>query len=307
MSQSVLYDALGPRARRRVTVWSVLALVLVVGLVVVAVRRLIDNGQFEAEKWSPFVDEPLVLQILLEGLRATLQAAAYGIVFALVVGTLLGVGRLSTHRWISWPCTAVIEWFRALPLLLVMFFFFLGVPALTGINVQPLWSVVFGLTLYNGAVIAEIVRAGVLALPRGQREAAHSIGLRDGQVMRLVLLPQAFRIMLPVLISQLVVLLKDSTLGFIIGYRDLLELSGTIHRNLDNPLQVYFVVAVLFILVNSLLSWVAHRVESRQRRKFGTRARIDDVESALGGGVGGTPVIATTPTPVGAGSAGGRR
>lgn len=283
MSQTVLYDALGPVARRRVTMWSGLAVVLVIAVLVVVVLRLQANDQFDAEKWSPFIDQPAVLRILREGLVATLQAAAYGIVLAMVAGTLLGVGRLSTHRWIRVPCTLVIEWFRALPLLLVMFFFFLGVPALTGINVEPLWSVVFGLTLYNGAVIAEIVRAGVLALPRGQREAAYSIGLRDGQVMRLVLLPQAFRIMLPALISQLVVLLKDSTLGFIIGYRDLLERSGTIHRQLDNPLQVYFVVAVLFILVNSTLSWLAHRVEDRQRRKFGARAKLgaDDVETGL--------------------------
>jgi len=297
MSQSVLYDAPGPRTRRRIAVWSGVAAVAVAALIVVAVQRLVANGQFDAEKWSPFIEEPAVLRILREGLVATLQAAAYGIVLAMVVGTLLGVGRLSTHRWVRVPCTLIIEWFRALPLLLVMFFFFLGVPALTGINVEPLWSVVFGLTLYNGAVIAEIVRAGVLSLPRGQREAAYSIGLRDGQVMRLVLLPQAFRVMLPALISQLVVLLKDSTLGFIIGYRDLLEVSGTIHRNLDNPLQVYFVVAVLFILVNSALSWLAHRVEARQRRKYGARARIgvDDVETGLEQGAD-VAVHAATPS-----------
>ena len=292
MTTPVLYDNPGPRARRRTLGWSIVAGALVVVVLVVAVRRLATNGQFESDKWAPFVEEPDVLRILGEGLLATLQAAAYGIVFAMVVGTLLGVARLSSHRWIRWPATTVIEWFRALPLLLVMFFFFLGVPALTGITVEPLWSVVFGLTLYNGAVIAEIVRAGVLSLPRGQREAAYSIGLRDGQAMRLVLLPQAFRVMLPSLISQLVVLLKDSTLGFIIGYRDLLERSGTIHRNLDNPLQVYFVVAVLFILVNSALSWLAHWVEARQRRKYGLRAELVVTDA-----VASTAVVAPTGPP----------
>jgi glutamate transport system permease protein len=282
VTDAVLYDAPGPRARRRTAIWTVVAAVVLLAIMVLAGLRLAENGQFDAEKWTPFVELPAVRRILLEGLRATLQAAAYGIVFALVVGTLLGVGRLSSHRWISWPCVVIIEWFRAIPLLLLMFFFYLGVPALLGVNVEPLWSVVFGLTLYNGAVIAEIIRAGVLALPRGQREAALAVGLRDSQTMRLVLLPQAFRIMLPALISQLVVLLKDSTLGFIIGYRDLLEVSGVIRRQLDNPLQVYFIIAVLFILVNSLLSWIAHRVEGRQRRKYGTRATItDDVEAGL--------------------------
>lgn len=286
--QSVLYDPPGPRAKRRIAVGTALAAVAVALIVVLAILRLDDNGQFETEKWSPFWEVPAVWRILREGLLATLQAAAYGIVLAMLVGTLLGVARLSTHRWIRWPATAVIEWFRALPLLLVMFFFFLGVPALTGLNVQPLWSVVFGLTLYNGAVIAEIIRAGVLALPRGQREAAYSVGLRHGQVMRLVLLPQAFRIMLPALISQLVVLLKDSTLGFIIGYRDLLEVSGVIRRQLDNPLQVYLIIATMFILVNSALSWLAHRVEARQRRKYGARASVGiaAVEEGLPQGVG---------------------
>lgn len=245
--------------------------------------RLADNGQFDADKWSPFVEIPRVRAILWEGLLATLQAAAYALVFALVLGTILGVGRLSTHWWLRWPAGFVVEIFRALPLLLLIFFFFLAFPLAFGINLPPLWSLVLGLTLYNGAVIAEIIRAGVLALPRGQREAAAAVGLRESQIMRLVLLPQAFRVMLPALISQLVVLLKDSTLGFLIGYRDLLEVSGVIRGQLDNPIQTYLIVAVMFILVNSALSWLAHRVEARQRRKYGMRARlgVDDVETGL--------------------------
>jgi glutamate transport system permease protein len=265
MSQSVLYDVPGPVARRRTVIWSIVVGVLVAAVLVVVLMRLADNSQLDAEKWTPFVELEPVRRILLEGLRATLIAAFYGTIFAMILGTLLGVGRMSAHRWISRPCVLVIEVFRALPLLLLMFWFFLGVPALT-----------------NGAVIAELVRAGVLALPRGQREAAYAIGLRRSQAMRLILLPQAFRIMLPALISQLVVLLKDSTLGFIIGYRDLLEKSGVIRRQLHIPLQVYIVVAVIFILVNSLLSWLAHWVEGRQRRKFGARARTaDDITANL--------------------------
>lgn len=301
MSDSVLYDVAGPRTRRRTAVWGAAATVALLALVALGATRLADNGQFDAEKWSPFVEIPRVREILAEGLLATLQAAAYALVFALVLGTLLAVGRLSTHWWLRWPAGLVVEILRALPLLLLIFFFFLAFPLAFGINVAPLWSLVLGLTLYNGAVIAEIIRAGVLALPRGQREAAAAIGLRDSQVMRLVLLPQAFRVMLPALISQLVVLLKDSTLGFLIGYRDLLEVSGVIRQQLDNPIQTYLIVAAIFILVNSALSWLAHRVEARQRRKYGVRARlgVDDVETGLQQGAAAAVAAGATARPVG--------
>jgi glutamate transport system permease protein len=290
VSEAVLYDVAGPRARRRTLIWSLIATVGVVALLVFAALRLADNEQFDADKWTPFFESSGVRQVLWDGLLATLKAAGIALGLALIVGTLLGVGRLSSHRWVRWPAGFVVEVFRALPLLLLIFFFFLAFPLAFGINLPPLWSLVFGLTLYNGAVIAEIVRAGVIALPRGQSEAAYAIGLRPGQVMRIVLLPQAFRIMLPALISQLVVLLKDSTLGFLIGYRDLLRASGVIRREFDNPVQTYLVVAVIFILVNSLLSWVAHRVEARQRRRYGTRTvGTADVETGLEGQPGPAP------------------
>lgn len=270
---SVLYDAIGPRTQRRIRIGGAVGVVLLILLLAVAVQRLAANGQFEADKWEPFVEEPgLYTTVLYEGLLATLRAAVYALVLASVLGLLLGVGRLSRQPWIHYPAVVVIEFFRATPLLLLIFFFFLAFPIAFGINLPALWALVLGLTLYNGAVIAEIVRAGVLSLPRGQTEAALAVGLTRGQTMRLVLLPQAVRIMLPALVSQLVVLVKDTSLGFIVAYDDLLGRVGSAVQQLDNPIQLFAFAALVYILINSALSWLAHVLERRQARRFGARA-----------------------------------
>ena len=276
MSSPVLYDVPGPCARRRVLLAGLAGLAVLALLLLVAGRRLADNGQFDAELYRPFLEEPLVYQRLGEGLRNTLTAAAYALVLASVLGVLLAFGRLSGRRWVRVPATVVVEVFRGLPLLLVIFAIFLAFPLALGVELSALQALVLGLTLYNGAVIAEIVRAGVLAIPRGQTEAAMAVGLGRGQVLRQVLLPQAIRIMLPALISQLVVLLKDTSLGFIIGFSELLRTGGELVQVLNNPIQMYVAVALVYIAINGALSLLASYVEGRQRRTIGTRAPAVD-------------------------------
>jgi len=270
----VLYDVQGPQARRRVRIYSAVGLVLLLALLAVVVQRLAANGQFDEELYRPFVDQPALYERLAEGLRGTLTAAVYALVLASVLGVLLAFGRLSRAPFVRLPAVGIIELFRALPLLLVILGLFLAWPVVVGDRLEPLYAVVIGLTLYNGAVIAEIVRAGILALPRGQSEAAQSIGLGRGQTLRLVLLPQAVRIMLPALISQLVVLLKDTSLGFVIGYLELLRSGQRVVQNLDNPLQLFTVIALIYIAINVTLSWLATVVERRQRRTVGTSATL---------------------------------
>jgi glutamate transport system permease protein len=155
----------------------------------------------------------------------------------------------------------VVEFFRAVPLLLLIFFAFFGSYVLIGVNVSAFAAVVFGLTVYNGSVIAEIIRAGVLSLPRGQSEAAYAVGMRKSQVMRLVLLPQAFRAMLPAVVSQFIVLLKDSALGLIVGYDELVDrgLNG-IAANFSNVIPAAILIAAIFILINLSLDRLAHRL-----------------------------------------------
>src|SRR3954451_21281358 len=201
---SVLFDAPGPRARTRNWVISGITLAVLLLVAWVVYSRLSSKGQLTAAKWEPFLTGNLWKTYILPGVQGTLTAAAVSIVLALVLGFLLGVGRLSAHPAIRWPSSVIVEFFRAVPVLIMMIFaYFLYAQY----DVFPskhlaLAGVITGLTFYNGSVIAEIVRAGVKALPSGQGEAASALGLRWGQTMRAILLPQAIASMLPVLISQ---------------------------------------------------------------------------------------------------------
>ncbi|VEG42821.1 amino acid ABC transporter membrane protein 2, PAAT family [Mycolicibacterium flavescens] len=265
---SVLFDAPGPRARVRN--WLVSAIVIVVtALVLVAVLvQMAAKDQLTAAKWEPFLTADLWRTYVLPGVQGTLTAAGVSIVLALILGLLLGVGRLSTHGFLRWPCAVIVEFFRAVPVLIMMLFAFALYAAydMFPSKYLALAAVITGLTLYNGAVIAEIVRAGVHALPRGQSEAAYALGMTWGQTMRSILLPQAITSMLPVLISQLVVVLKDTAIGYIITFLELVRQGVQMGTAYGNLLPALIVVALLIIAVNFTLSWVATRVEARMRR-----------------------------------------
>ncbi len=258
-----LYDEPGPRGRLLITVFSVLAVVLVlVPIVGFVIWRLNETDQFRSEYWEPFGGAG-VQRILFRGLIATLRAAGLALVLALALGVLLAVGRLSEKRAIRWVSGTVVELFRALPLVFLIFFAFIGLPRL-GIDTDPFSSVVIGLTLYNGSVLAEIFRAGIIAVPRGQSEAAYSIGLRKASVLRRILIPQAVRTMLPTLVSQMVVLLKDSALGFIVAYPELLRSGRRIYTNVGNVIPTAIVIAAVYITINLALTTLAGYLERRQ-------------------------------------------
>jgi glutamate transport system permease protein len=258
---AVLYDVPGPKARRRSAIGSVIGSVLVAAVVVAVVLRLQSRGQFEAEKWEPFKD-PDIISALWKGLLATLRAAGLAVLLALVLGTVLAVGRLSERRWVRQPATWIVELFRAIPLVLLILFFFFRF----GDSLGRYGALVAALALYNGAVLAEVFRAGILAVPRGQSEAAAAIGLRKGQTMRLILVPQAVRVMLPAIIAQCVVALKDTALGFIIAYPELLRTGQLIYNGFFNIIPTALVVAAIYVAMNLLLSRLAILAERRQSR-----------------------------------------
>jgi len=255
---SVLYDVPGPAARRRARTWSVLGALVVVGLLAAALARLGSQGALDPEAWS-ILGDPEVWTFLLEGLLATLRAAALAAVLAAALGFVLAVLRRSSVAPARWLAAGVVEVFRGLPVVLLMF---LGVIAL-GLSIFQ--GVVFGLVVYNAAVIAEILRAGIAGLPTGQGEAAEAIGLTRFQVLRIVLLPQAIRTMLPTLISQFVVLLKDTSLGYIVGYAELLRHSRLMAEffGSDARFPMFVVAAAMYITVNFLLGRVAVHLERR--------------------------------------------
>jgi glutamate transport system permease protein len=265
---SVLFDAPGPRARVRNRMITAVTVVLTLLVLWVVYSRLEAKGQLDAAKWQPFLTSDLWTTYVLPGVQGTLTAAVISIVLALALGLVLGVGRLSTHDAIRWVCSVVVEFFRAVPVLIMMLFAFALYAAY---DVFPskhlaLAAVVTGLTLYNGAVIAEIVRAGVNALPRGQHEAASALGLTWGQTMRSILLPQAITSMLPVLISQLVVVLKDTAIGYVITFLEMVRQGVQLGASYGNLLPALIVIAILMIGVNFALSWLATWLEGRMRR-----------------------------------------
>lgn len=282
-AQPALFDAPGPRARRRHAILTALGIVLALGGFVVVLRKMADAQQLDPDLWTPFLSPVVWTEYLIPGLWGTFRAAALAVVLAGVFGLVFGVGRLSGNRLINWSSGVVVEFFRAVPVLIMMIFAF----SLYARNqvfpsaINPLAAVVTGLTLYNGSVIAELIRSGVHNLPRGQTEAGLSIGLTPGQTLRSVQLPQALTAMLPALIGQLVVILKDSALGYGITYLELLNWSKTLGSAYANTVPAYLVAAVLFIVINFSLTTAAGWVERRvNRRQAAAAAPTVDAEGA---------------------------
>jgi glutamate transport system permease protein len=285
---TVLYDEPGPVARRRELVGSIVGgavLIIVLGLgVLYAARR----GVLDAERWDVLFDPPknqtaadVWSSIVVRGLGATLRAAALAAPLALLLGVLLAALRTARPAALRVPAVVVVELFRGLPVLLMMFL------ASIGFGWEAFGAVVFGLTVYNMAIIAEILRAGLASLPRGQTEAAYAVGLTRTQTLLMILLPQAVRTMLPTLIAQLVVLLKDSSLGFIVGYPELLRAiqNNTQYFGRGAAVALFVVGAAVYLLVNISLSWLARVVERRTGARTATPPEA--VATALEPGAGG--------------------
>jgi glutamate transport system permease protein len=290
----LLYDPPGPRSRRRTAAagWGVVAVLAVLGFLFV-VRPLAERGQLAAAKWSPIIDPsndafgPLWRR-LGSGLWATLLAAAAAIVASLLCGVLLALLRLELTalarrefaglpaavatgmRGTAWLLNlgtrCCVELLRGLPVVIMIFFVGRGLPGHGFRFDDALWYVVIGLTIHHAVVIGEVLRSGVEGLPAGQREAAASIGLSSLQTTWLILLPQTFRIMLPALISQLVVIVKDTSLGFIVSYEELLDVARQVTQVLDNPIQLYLTIGAGYVAINYALSKVAQYLQRRLAR-----------------------------------------
>ncbi|KOU08542.1 amino acid ABC transporter permease [Streptomyces sp. NRRL F-5755] len=272
---SVLYDAPGPKAKVRNRVYTVVGALAVVGLLVFVVLRLAAKGQFAPEMWNIFNNAGVRTNIR-NGVLTTLQVFAVAAVLSVALGVLLAVARLSDHKPVRWLATGFIEVFRAVPLLITIYALWVILLSykeelgLTG-DTPQFWALVIGLTVYNGAVQAEVLRAGINAVPRGQREAAYALGMSKTQVMTTVLMPQAIRAMLPTIISQLVVTLKDTSLGYVITFEELLftiqQMAATIVVNDENPYVPMIIVAgAIYVAMCLALSGLANWIERRGRR-----------------------------------------
>ncbi|MDP1820817.1 MAG: amino acid ABC transporter permease [Acidimicrobiales bacterium] len=268
----LLADELGPRGRRRVVIATILASIGLLLLGYVAYGRLSDRGQLEWEKWEPLT-RWTVIKFLLDGLANTVRAAAVAGLVALVLGALLALLRLSLTAPVRWFAAVFIEFFRGVPLILLIFFTYFGLRSYD-VDITPFRALVLALAVYNGAVFGEIFRAGIRSLDRGQTEAAYAVGLGYWPAMLFVVIPQAVRRMVPAIVSQMVTLLKDTSLGFIITYDDLLRRSRSTREFFDNQLPTMLVVALMYIVVNYSLGRLARWLEVRQRRRFGAGAIV---------------------------------
>ncbi|MDH6193497.1 glutamate transport system permease protein [Mycobacterium frederiksbergense] len=285
---SVLFDAPGPRARTRNAVMTVLTVVAAVVLAGFVISRMSAKGQLTRQKWEPFLTADLWRTYVWPGVQGTLTAAAVSIVLALALGVVLGVARLAPIPPVRWVSAVIVEFFRAVPVLIMMIFayFFYALYDVFPSKHLALAGVITGLTLYNAAVIAEIVRAGINSLPRGQHEAAASLGMSWVQTMRLILLPQAITAMLPVLVSQLVVVLKDTAIGYQITFVEMVRQGTNIGSAYGNYLPALIVIAILMITVNFTLSsfatWLERRLRRSQRGPAPLEAETIEQEGAPG-------------------------
>lgn len=277
---SVLFDAPGPRARVRNAILTVVIGLVFVGVVALLIWKLDQKHQLDAELWRPYTHANVWQNYVWHGLWNTLKVTIVAAILALVMGVVFGLGRLSDHWWVRVPSGVVVEFFRAIPVLIMMFFAGVGPPLIADAfnremsSITGFQAVVAGLTLYNGSVLAEIIRAGINSVPKGQSEAGYSIGLRKSGVMLRILVPQAITAMMPAIVSQLVVLLKDSALGYVIAYEDLLN-SGfyQVKGKFGNLIPAAIVVTVIYVAMNMLLGYFATWLERRSRHSRKSSAK----------------------------------
>jgi len=268
---TALFDEPGPRARRRIRWATVLSVVVLAGLLVLAVRQFAANGQLEADRWRPYTTWPM-WRYLLDGLWSTIQAAAVAGALAMAAGLLLAMGRLSRRRWLRLPAAGYIEVMRTIPVLLLIYVVLFALPRY-GLDLPLFWKLVVPLAFSSAAAFAEIFRAGIRSVERGQTEAGLSLGLSYASTMRIIVFPQAARRVLPSIISQSVGLLKDTSLGFVVSYSELL-FSGKVLANYNHLLiQTYVVIALVYLVVNALLAKLARTLERRQSHDGGPARR----------------------------------
>jgi glutamate transport system permease protein len=256
-----LYDHPGPVTQRRTLIASLASLVAIGGVVGAGLWELGEAGQLDRERWTPFLSSG-VAEYLLVGLRGTLLAAVVVAALSLPLGVLLAVARSSRGSLLKAPAVVFIELFRTVPVLLLIYVMLFALPAY-GINPDVLWKLAIPLVLANSAAFAEIVRAGISTLPRGQSEAGLSLGLRRSQVIRAVVLPQALRNVTPSLVGQLVSLLKDTSLGYVVAFTELLYRAQVLTSFNRLLIQTYIVVTLMYLIVNGSISLVAARLRAR--------------------------------------------
>lgn len=269
MSAHAIFDASGPRGRRITRIVTVLSVLFVISIGALVIWQLWRTGQLAAAKWDTFTN-PGIVTYLGNALKNTGLAALGAAAIGLPLGLILALGRLSKLKILKWPATAIIEMFRAVPVLLVIYVFMFALPQYD-IDLSIYAKLAIPIGLCAAAVMAEVFRAGVLAVPKGQTEAALALGMRETAVMMFVVFPQALRMIIPALLAQAVVVVKDTAFGYVVSYPELMQAGRVLVANTSDLIQTYFVITVIYVLVNMAISWAAQRLEQRMSGSKGSR------------------------------------
>lgn len=265
---ALLFDEPGPRGRILIAIGSVVAVIGIAALAAAVLYRLDLAGQLDYPKWRYFLGQSVVSQ-LLEAAGTTLTLGGVAAVLTFPLGIALGWLRLLDNRPIKWLVGLWVDAMRAVPMLLLVYFFLLVVPRFA--TISDFWKLALPIVMCTSATTAEVFRSGVRALDRGQTEAAWALGMSPSLTMRLILAPQALRLMLPTLITQMVTIIKGTTLAYVLAYPELMYRGSTmigqakIDAHLSVFFQTYVIIAVLYIIVNWSLGALARYIESRTR------------------------------------------
>ncbi len=259
--RDALYEEPGPKTRRRIRIGTGVAAIAVAALLGLVVYQFWATGQLDPRYWV-FFTWPSTWSFLLAGLEGTLKVSITAGAIALVLGLALMLGRISGIRPLAALCRVVTDFFRGVPSLLLIYFFFLVIPQY-GIKMPAFWMIALPVALAASGVLAEVLRAGVQAVPRGQTEAALALGMRPFRVTLRIVLPQAIRYVIPSLISQLVVVVKDTTVAYVVSYPDMLQNARVLITNYDALVSTYLVIAVIYILLNFAINQLSVYVSRR--------------------------------------------
>ena len=208
------------------------------------------------------------LEFMLGGLLLTFELALISLAGGLLLGIILALGRLSSKSWLHYPATVYIHFFRGLPLILVIFWLYFLSPVITGKSMNEFSAAVVSFVVFEAAYFAEIIRAGIQSIPKGQIMAARSTGLMSIDTARFVVLPQALRNMVPALVTQTVVLFQDTSLGYVIGLREFLRRVNLVDAREARSIELYLFAGLVYFTICSIGSWASQRLEKRTKRNW---------------------------------------
>ena len=250
--KDALYEKPGPKAQLKIRIATVISLILLAYLLVMMVRQFYITGQLDAKYWSFFL-RYTTWRFLGLGILGTIEAAIVAGIIALFFGFLLMLGRICHIKILNIISRVLVEFTRGVPTLLFIYFFFLVVPQL-GIKMAPLWKIALPVAISASGIVSEVLRSGINAVPKGQREAAISLGMSSSHTFLKVIFPQAIKYVVPALIAELVIVVKDTSFAYVVNFPDLMQNAKVLITNYDALLSVYLVVAIIYILINFLLN-----------------------------------------------------